>query len=41
MSGQDFADAYICANSKVIGATGILTFNKKHFERMEAIIADV
>jgi uncharacterized protein len=41
MSGQDFADAYICANSKAIGATGILTFNKKHFERMGTIIANV
>ena len=37
-SGQDFADSYILASMRKAGAEAIATFNRKHFERMNAPI---
>lgn len=34
-SGQEFADAYICASAKKINAS-VAAFNKKHFQRLGA-----
>lgn len=34
LSGQDFADAYIHASAQQIGAVGVATFNRKHFEKL-------
>jgi uncharacterized protein len=35
-SDQEFADAYIVAIAQKAGAAEIATFNKKHFEKLEA-----
>ncbi|MBI5577284.1 MAG: type II toxin-antitoxin system VapC family toxin [Deltaproteobacteria bacterium] len=35
-SGQEFADAYIVVSAGRAGAQGIATFNRKHFEKMDA-----
>lgn len=35
-SSQEFADAYILANARQAGADEIATFNRAHFEKMEA-----
>lgn len=35
-SGQEYADAYILAGMRKAGADAIATFNRKHFERMNA-----
>lgn len=35
-SGQEYADAYILASMRKSGADAIATFNRKHFERMNA-----
>ncbi|MBF8259156.1 MAG: putative PilT protein domain protein [Actinobacteria bacterium] len=37
-SGQEYADAYILASMRKSGADAIATFNRKHFERMNAAI---
>ena len=34
ISGQEFADAYIAAVSQQIGADGVATFNRAHFEKL-------
>jgi predicted nucleic acid-binding protein len=34
LSGQDFADAYIHASAQKIGAAGIATFSRKHFDKL-------
>jgi uncharacterized protein len=31
--GMDFADAYVAALAELAGATGLATFNRKHFEK--------
>jgi predicted nucleic acid-binding protein len=33
-SSQEFADAYIAASARRAAATGVATFNQKHFERL-------
>ncbi len=40
-SRQEFADAYILASMRKSGADAIATFNRKHFERMNAPITTV
>lgn len=39
-TGQDFADAYIHASAMKNGASGVATFNRKHFEEMGTALID-
>lgn len=41
LSGQDFADAYIHASAQQIGAAGVATFNRKHFEKLGTNLIDL
>jgi len=37
-SGQEFADAYVAAASRQVGADEVATFNRKHFDRLGVAI---
>jgi len=37
-SGQEFADAYIAASARDATADEIATFNRKHFENLDAAL---
>jgi predicted nucleic acid-binding protein len=41
VSGQEFADAYIAALSRVIGVDEVATFNRKHFETLGVVLGDL
>jgi predicted nucleic-acid-binding protein len=41
LSGQDFADAYMYVSARKSGIGGIATFNSKHFEKMDAKLAEL
>ena len=39
-SGEDFAEAYICVSAKKLGAKGVATFNRKHFDRLDCTVIE-
>jgi predicted nucleic acid-binding protein len=40
-SGQEFADAYVAALSRVTGVDEVATFNRKHFETLGVVLSDL